>query len=112
MAKNIRRIAELLGADVVTEGPDVGGGVWGAARLAEIVQALQGRLEPGRGQRPGRPTDATWGHRAKIPMREMTARKIALLAEGASRKGRKVSTMQMAAQLLEEAVTSLPDAKG
>jgi hypothetical protein len=112
MAKNIRRIAELLGADVVTEVPDVGGGAWGAARLAEIVQALQGRLEPGQGQRPGRPTDATWVHRAKIPMSEATARKIARLAERASREGRKVSTMQMAAQLLEEAVASIPDAEG
>jgi hypothetical protein len=112
MAKNIRRIAELLGADIVTEVPDVGGGVWGAARLAEIVQALQGRLEPGRGQRPGRPTDATWVHRAKIPMSEATARKIALLAERASHEGRKVSTMQMAAQLLEEAVASIADAEG
>ena len=112
MAKNIRRIAELLGADVMAEAPDVGGGVWGAARLAEIVQALQGRLEPGRGQRPGRPTDATWVHRAKIPMSEATSRKIARLAERASREGRKVSTMQMAAQLLEEAVASIPDAEG
>jgi len=33
MAKNIRRIAELLGADVVTEVPDVGAGAWGAAHL-------------------------------------------------------------------------------
>ena len=86
----------MRGADVVTEVPDVGGGAWGAAPLAEIVQALQGRLEPGQGQRPGRPTDATWVHRAKIPMSEATAR----LAERASREGRKVSMMEMAAQLL------------
>jgi hypothetical protein len=45
-------------------------------------------------------------------MSEATARKIAQLAECASRKGRKVSTMQMAAQLLEEAVANIPDAKG
>ncbi len=105
MAKNIRRIATLLGADVVAEVPDVGGGVWGAARLAEIVQALQGRLEP------GRPTNATGVHQAKILMSEATARKIARLAELASRAGRKISTMQMAAQLLEEAVASIPDAE-
>lgn len=53
MAKNIKRIAELLGAEVVAEVPDVGGGAWGAARLAEIVQTLQARLEPGQGQGPG-----------------------------------------------------------
>lgn len=109
MAKNIKRIAELLGAEVVTDVPDVGGGVWGAARLAEIVQALQARLEPGCGRRPGRPTDAAWVHRAKIPMSEATAHKIARLAERASREGRKVSTMQMAAQLLEEAVAHIPE---
>ncbi len=111
MAKNIKRIAELLGAEVVAEVPDVGGGAWGAARLAEIVQTLQARLEPGQGQRPGRPTDATWVHRAKIPMSEATARKIARLAERASREGRRVSTMQMAAQLLEEVVAGIPDAE-
>jgi hypothetical protein len=45
-------------------------------------------------------------------MNEATAQKIARLAERASREGRKVSTMQMAAQLLEEAVASIPDAEG
>jgi hypothetical protein len=109
MAKNIKKIAELLGAKIAAETPEVGGGAWGAARLAEIVQTLQARLEPGQGQRPGRPTDATWVHRAKIPMSDATARKIARLAELASREGRKVSTMQMAAQLLEQAAASVPD---
>lgn len=44
-------------------------------------------------------------------MSEATARKIARLAERASREGRRVSTMQMAAQLLEEVVAGIPDAE-
>ncbi len=54
MAKNIKKIAEILGAKIVTEVPDTGGGAFGACRLAEIVARLQDRLEPSHGKRPGR----------------------------------------------------------
>ena len=101
MAKNIDRIAELVGGKVVGHIPDVGGGAFGMARLAMI---LQQRLEPGRGKRPGRPTDAIWIHRPKVPMSAATARKLKALAKQASAAGRKVTATQVAAQLLEDAL--------
>ena len=42
-------------------------------------------------------------------MSEATEQKLARLAERASTPGRKVSPMQMAAQLLEEVVAQLPE---
>jgi hypothetical protein len=109
MAHNIDAIAGKLGAKVVGRVPDTGGGAFGAARLARAVATLQSRLQPAQGLRPGRPTDPTWVESPKIPMSEETARKLARLAERASSSGRKVSPMQMAAQLLEDAVAGLPD---
>ncbi len=101
MAKNVAKIAELVGGTVVGQVPNVGGGAFGMARLAGI---LQQRLEPGQGKRPGRPTDSSWIHRPKVPMSALTARKLKLLAKQASASGRKVTATQVAAQLLEEAL--------
>ncbi len=98
------RIAKLVGGEVVGEVPDVGGGAFGMARLARILQA---RLEPSRGQRPGRPTDAAWVHHPKIPLSDASARKLSELAERLSTPERKVSPMQVAAQLLEEALARI-----
>jgi hypothetical protein len=103
MAKNIKQIAERLGAVVVDQVPDVGGGAFGAARLAGILRA---RLEPSRGQRPGRPTDARWVLRPKVPMSEETMRRSTELADRISTPERKVSPMQVAAPLLEDALLS------
>jgi len=58
MAKDIDKIATGLGAKVICHVPNTGGGAFGAARLAKIVETIQGRLVPGQGRRPGRPTDA------------------------------------------------------
>ncbi len=112
MAKNIENIAQRLGAKVVYQVPDVGGGAFGMSRLAGIVAALQARLRPGEGQRPGRPTDASWVHHLKIPMSEQTQRSLEQLAQRASTPERKISPMQLAAQLLEEAVERLVEASG
>ena len=109
MAKNIQKLAEPLGAERVGQVPDVGGGAFGASRLARVLQA---RLEPGRGQRPGRPTDASWTRHPKVPMSEATERKLAELAERISTPERKVSPMQVAAQLLEEAVAKYEATSG
>ena len=108
MAKNIRRIAGRLGAKVVSRIPDAGGGAFGAARLAAIVEALRRRLVPGQGRRAGRPTDSNWVRHPKVPMSETTARLLTRLAEQASTSGRKVSPMQLAAQILEDALTHIP----
>ena len=109
MADNIKRIAERLGAEVVGQVPDAGGGAFGAARMAKSIKGLQARLTPGQGKRAGRPSDASWVRHPKIPMSEATGRRLLRLAERASVSGRKVSPMQIAAQILEEALAGLPD---
>lgn len=43
-------------------------------------------------------------------MSEATGRRLARLARQASTEGRKVSPMQVAAQILEDAVAALPEA--
>jgi hypothetical protein len=109
MATDVTKIAKLLGAQVVGQVPDTGGGAFGAARLAEIVATLQARLAPSVGKRPGRPTVVTWTVTPKVPMSAATEAKLARLAERASTPQRKISPMQLAAQLLEEVVARLPD---
>jgi hypothetical protein len=107
MAKNIRCIADRLGAEVVGHVPDVGGGAFGAARLAAIVETLRRRLVPGQGRRAGRPTNPNWVRHPKVPMSEATERRLSRLAAQASASGRKVSPMQVAAQILEDALSGL-----
>jgi ribosomal protein S12 methylthiotransferase accessory factor YcaO len=109
MAKNIHQIAERLGAKIVTRMPEVGGGAFGAARLARLFEALQARLVPGQGKRAGRPSDANWVRHPKVPMSEATEQRLTRLAKEASTSGRKISPMQLAAQILEDAVTGLTD---
>ncbi|MSU78959.1 MAG: hypothetical protein EXS16_12800 [Gemmataceae bacterium] len=111
MANNIKKIAAILGAKIVTEVPDTGGGAFGAYRLAEIVARLQSRLEPGQGKRPGRPTAVDWVHHRKLPMSDETFKKLEQLAVKASTADRKVSPMQLAAQLLEEAIGRCGEAR-
>ena len=101
MAQSIRKIAKQLGAEVVAQVPDVGGGAFGAARLAAI---LSQRLSPGHGKRPGRPTDPTWTRHPKVPMSKDTLAQLEALAQQLSASRRKISPMQVAAQLLEETV--------
>src|SRR5271163_3292058 len=109
MAKNIDKISAGLGAKVVGKLPHTGGGAFGAARLGHIVATIQGRLEPGQGIRPGRPTDASWVRHPKVPMSDATRQRLTRLAEQSSTGGRKVSPMQIAAQILEEALTGVPE---
>ena len=109
MAKNIKQIAEGLGAKVVGRMPGTGGGAFGAARLARIVKSVQARLVPGQGKRAGRPSDASWVRHPKVPMSEATRQRLSLLAERASAGGRKVSPMQIAAQVLEDALAGMQE---
>lgn len=107
MAKNIDNIARRLQAKVAGQVPDTGGGAFGASRLAHIVAQLRSRLQPSQGERPGRPTDASWTHHPKIPMTEDTRQRLTKLAEQLSDQTRKITPMQLAAQLLEDAVAQL-----
>jgi hypothetical protein len=109
MARNTKKLAEALGATRVIKVPDTGGGAFGAAWLGHIVATIQGRLEPGQGRRPGRPTNANWVRHPKVPMSDATRERLSRLAEEASTKGRKVSPMQVAAQILEDALTGIPE---
>jgi hypothetical protein len=109
MVKNIDKIAAGLGAKVVGKVPHTGGGAFGAARLARIVATIQARLEPGQGIRPGRPTDPSWVRHPKVPMSDATRQRLIRLAEQSSTSGRKVSPMQIAAQILEDALTGIPE---
>src|SRR5262245_40066095 len=104
MPKNPQEFADLFGAKIVGEVPDVGGGPFGMARLAHIMHH---RLTPSQGERPGRPTDSSWQARPKVPMSEETQRRLNEIADEISTPERKVSAMQVAAQLLEEAVQRL-----
>jgi hypothetical protein len=96
-----QEFAQLLGAKIAGEVPEVGGGPFGMARLAHILHQT---LAPSQGERPGRPTSPNWVTRCKVPMSEATFQKLTQLAENISTPERKVSPMQVAAQLLEEAV--------
>jgi hypothetical protein len=104
MARNREKLAKLLGAQIVGSVPRVGGGAFGMARLAQL---LHQRLAPSQGERPGRPTDTTWVIRPKVPMSKATHAKLTKLANRASSTDRKVTAMQLAAHLLEEAVAQL-----
>src|SRR5205823_3333345 len=53
-------------------------------------------------------TDSTWASRPKIPMSEATRERLVEIAEAMSTPERRVSPMQIAAQLLEEAVARVP----
>ena len=109
MAMNREKIAAALGAKVVVPVPHTGGGAFGAARLVRIVADIQARLEPGQGLRPGRPTDASWIRHPKVPMSEATRQRLVRLAAQSSQGGRKVSPMQIAARILEEALAGAPE---
>ncbi len=109
MAKNIESIADRLGAKMSGQVEETGGGAFGAARIARIVESMQARLVPAQGRRPGRPTDASWVRHPKVPMSEATRQRLTRLAEQSSGGGRKVSPMQIAAQILEEALAGVPE---
>jgi hypothetical protein len=72
VARDIDTIAGRLGAKVVAQVPEVGGGAFGAARLARIIEQLRSRLVPGQGKRAGRPTEAQWVRHPKLPMSQVT----------------------------------------
>jgi hypothetical protein len=101
MDKRIASIAKNLGAKHVGTLPDVGGGAFDMSRLAQLMHE---QLAPSTGKRPGRPTNDQWTEQRKVPMSEETLTALQQLSASLSSDKRKVSPMQLAAQLLEESV--------
>ena len=56
--KSVEDLAKKLGAQVVGTVPEYSAGAFGVAKLA---RTLRERLEPGRGKRPGRPSNPRAG---------------------------------------------------
>jgi hypothetical protein len=102
--KRIEQIAKDLGAKHVSTLPKVGGGAFGMARLSQLLHT---RLAPGAGKRPGRPTNGQWTEHRKVPMSRETLKSLRELSKYLSSEERKVSPMQLAAQLLEESVVQV-----
>jgi hypothetical protein len=107
MRRTTKRIAQAMGAEYVGRLPHVGGGAFAAARLPALVTALKRQLQPGRGLRPGRPTDSAWVLHPKVPMSAATKRMLVRLANQMSTEERRVSAMQVAAKILEAAIAEL-----
>ena len=103
MAKNIESLAKKLGATMVGTVPDYSAGAFGMAVLADI---LRERLEPSVGKRPGRPSNPAWSKRPKVPMAPETEERLKELSHLLSEGERRVSPMQVAALILEEATAS------
>ena len=103
MAKNIELLAKKLGAEIVGRVPEYSAGAFG---LAVLAKALRERLEPSKGKRPGRPSNPKWVKRPKVPMAPETEQRLKELAHMLSDDERKVTPMQVAAQILEDATAS------
>lgn len=99
MAKNIKRIAKKLDATIGQPVMETGGGAFGMARLSAVLAA---RLQPSQGKRPGRPSDPSWSQYAKVPISDDTMARLTQIAESVSTRERRISPMQVAAQILEE----------
>lgn len=84
-----------------------GPGTWEPDHLEELGQRLRSRLAPGQGERPGRPSDPTWTVQRKLSMTEETLTTLERLAESLSTDERRVSPMQVAALLVEDAAERL-----
>jgi hypothetical protein len=104
MNKKLLHFAKVVEAKHLLALPDVGGGAFGMARLARI---LQSRLAPSAGKRPGRLTNRTWTKHPKVPMSAETLAALEELSAQFSTDKRTISPMQVAAQLLEESVVQL-----
>lgn len=101
MAKNVQKIAELMGGKIVGQVPDVGGGAFGAARLAKIYQA---RMEQLRRQEVVGSPGADRPRHLEIPVSQGTLETLTELARRVSTPDLAISPMEVASQLLEEAV--------
>ena len=81
-----------------------------ADRLDSFGNRLRRRLEPGKGERPGRPSDPTWTIQRKLSMNEETLALLEQAADAVSTNERRVSPMQIAALLIEDATAGTCEA--
>jgi hypothetical protein len=109
MACKIKQIADTMGAQIVGKVPDTGGGAFGGAPSSQVVDHPRKRHKPSHGIRPGRPTSKDWCLHSKVPMTPGTRTKLRRLADQMSTTERKVSPMQVAAQLIEEALAGVAE---
>lgn len=79
----------------------------GDEQLSALGKRLRQRLEPSRGERPGRPCDPTWTVQRKLSMNEQTLEMLSKAADAVSTNERRVSPMQIAALLIEDATQGL-----
>jgi hypothetical protein len=93
-----------LGADEPRPVHTAAHGPFGALQLAA---ELAERLQPGRGARPGRPTDPEWAVRRLVGFRRETWQRLGQIAADASTPQRRVSPAQVAAMLIEAGVERL-----
>ena len=75
--------------------------------MRRLAASLHVTLQPSQGQRPGRPTNPKWDTHRKIPMAAETLTLLESVAEAVSSPQRRVSPMQVAAVLLEQAVAKV-----
>ena len=75
--------------------------------LNALGERLRSRLEPGRGERPGRPSDPSWTVQRKLSMNEETLALLEQAADAVSNDERRVSPMQIAALLIEDATQGI-----
>ena len=80
---------------------------WELDGLLVFGERLRGRLAPGQGERPGRPSDPSWTVQRKLSMNPETLTALERLAESLSTEDRRVSPMQVAALLVEDAAERL-----
>jgi hypothetical protein len=101
MADEIEELARLLGAKIVGQVPDAGGGVLGAAHLAKVYQARMTEIQAA----PAR-TPKGEGVLLEIPISEAAAQALAELAAVVSKPGRRRSPGEIARALLQAAALS------
>ncbi|TWT41496.1 hypothetical protein KOR42_47670 [Thalassoglobus neptunius] len=81
----------------------------GTNEFGGFGQRLRHRLEPGQGARPDRPSDPTWTIQRKLSMNATTLALLEKVAQAISTDERRVSPMQIAALLIEDATHGLAE---
>src|SRR5947207_10502582 len=103
---NAREIGEALGASIFIEMPNRQSVVDSAVTMRMMHTVLHSKLQPGRGKRPGRPSNPAWTLRRQVPFSEATWSLLERFAEALSTPERRVSPAQLAATLIEQVLAT------